>query len=190
MKAYVYKFYEKNEVVYIGHTTNMKKRMCVHYAPENDYQNHVLTNEQISKVDRIEFVEVRTLTDSKLLEAYLIATIRPRYNKDYNEDGTSFQLVTGELEWKEWLVPSGDNPHQNIRVFKDGELLYEVPKMHDYYEPLAKMLGLTLGMNIPYGSRHKDGDYEVQRFTTRRKIRTNAQHTEAKYRFEVDRCQV
>ena len=71
--AFVYRFLnENNKIIYIGKTVNLMRRM-----KEHDH----LTEDCYKKVVNIEYTECETEYDSLILERYLIAKIKPKFNK-------------------------------------------------------------------------------------------------------------
>lgn len=182
--AYVYRMYVNDEIKYIGHTTNMGTRMSVHFGSVPDrYERRVLTVEQGQSVTRVDYVETG-MSNARVLEAYLIAKYNPEWNKDFNEDDVlTFELITGELEWKEWEVCTHDNPHHHIFVWKDGELLYEIPKIHSVYDALCKELGIEQDMNFGYSVPVYANGYKLMRLSEKRYIKTGNGRQMAKYSF-------
>lgn len=181
---YVYKMYEGDDLRYIGHTSAMYPRMSMHFCKETEgYHNKIITVEQARSVTKILYAEMGN-SDARILEAYLIAKHKPAWNKDFVEDDElTFELATGELEWKEWPVTWDDNPGQHIFVWKGKELLYEIPKVHSVYDELCKELGIEQDMNFGYSSPVYAGEYKLMRLSGHRRIKTGAERQIAKYSF-------
>lgn len=184
MGNYVYRFMDKdNNIIYIGRTHDMYSRMCGHYT-ENGASS-ILPD--MNEVSGIYYFNAKTFSDSIVYEAYLVAKYKPKYNKEFNaDDGLTLRLADENIEWSAYSLNRDDNPNHVYRIFKDGILLYEFPKVHELYDPLAKKLGLTIGMNIPYGSHLKDGKYEVNRISSKRRVRNGTMLQKPKYDYGKD----
>ena len=181
--AYVYQFYVGGEVKYVGYTTNIKARMSQHFTRVDTYQIKVIPYETVKSVDRIEYTEVGC-ADGRVLEAYLIAKHKPEWNTDFVEDDElTFTLDTGELGWKEWEVTTDDNPHHHIFIWKDDELLYEIPKIHEVYDPLCRELGIEQDMNFGYCHAVYSNGYKIMRISGKRRIQTGEMKQKPKYSF-------
>ena len=73
---YVYRFLDKaNQIVYVGKTGHIEKRMTEHFSK----QGH-LTEEQYKQVEKIEYVELAFQLDMDILEKYLINLWKPPFN--------------------------------------------------------------------------------------------------------------
>ena len=182
--AYVYRLYVNEEIKYIGHTTSMETRMSAHFGREPDmYGTRTLTPEQGLSVTKVEYVETG-MANARILEAYLIAKCKPEWNKDFVEDDElTYELVTGDLEWKEWEVCTHDNPHHHILVWKDEQLLYEVPKIHNVYDALCKELGIEQDMDFSYGMAVYSNGYKLMRLSEKKRIHKGSMTQRAKYSF-------
>ena len=100
MKGYVYRFYNtNNEIVYVGMTQNMKSRMCVHFTREDAANvTRQIPVEEIKDIKKVEYIETSSLSDARVLEAYLIAKCKPKYNIDFVEDDElTYELITDDL---------------------------------------------------------------------------------------------
>lgn len=170
--ANVYRLFVGEEIKYIGFTTNMGVRMAMHFSSQNNYGNKTLTWEQTKDVTKIDYVETG-MSNARVLEAFLIAMYKPEWNKDFVEDDElTYTLNTGELEWKEYIRPKHDNPEHHIFVWKDGELLYEIPKVHAVYDALCEYLGIEHDMEFGYGHAVFVGEYKLMRMSGKRHVRT------------------
>ena len=181
---YVYKMYEGDDLRYVGHTIHMYGRMSMHVGKASNWpHSKVLSVEQARSVTKVLYAEMGS-SDARILEAYLIAKYKPAWNKDFVEgDDLTFELSTGELEWKEWPVTWDDNPGHHIFVWKGKELLYEIPKVHSVYDELCKELGIEQDMNFGYSSPVYVGDYKLMRLSGHRRIKTGAERQIAKCSF-------
>ena len=94
---YVYRFLDKaNQIVYVGKTGHLKKRMTEHFSR----QGH-LTEEQYKQIEKIEYVELAFQLDMDFLEKYLINLWKPSFNSvDKDSDITLFSFNNAPLKWK------------------------------------------------------------------------------------------
>lgn len=94
-RYYVYKFInKKGEVLYVGRTTDLRKRIMFHFAAK---RKEALKNE----VDKILYAECECYGDSVIYEVYFIHKYESTYNIIGTEKGigTTFSLPE-KLEWK------------------------------------------------------------------------------------------
>lgn len=181
--GYVYKMLDKEgEILYIGITHNMYARMTGHFGKNRSASSVPIEDQEC--VHKIMYTEIKSYADVRVLEAYLIAKYKPRWNKEFVEEGElTFHLETGKLEWKEWELRKHDNPEHHILVWKDEELLYEIPKIEEVYTPLAEKLGLSTDMDMPYASAIMDNGYRLMRMSSKRHVRTGKGRQKPKYEF-------
>lgn len=181
--AYVYRMYVGEEIKYIGFTTNIDARISNHFAPNDWYGNKVLSTEQVNQVTKIEYTETGT-ANARVLEAYLIAKNKPEWNKDFvEEDDLTFELVTGDIVWNTHRRPKDDNPDHHIFIWRDGELLYEIPKTLDVYTALCEKLGIEHEMEFGYNHPVFSNGYRLMRMSSKRRIDTGAMAQRPKYSF-------
>ena len=92
MKNCVYRFLNKNnEIIYIGKARDLRSRINNH--------NH-LPKECYDETISIEYTECATEDDSLLLERYLIAKVKPKYNTVFRYNNISVNIE--EFEYKIW----------------------------------------------------------------------------------------
>ncbi len=83
----VYEFFDaSNEIIYIGKAKNLKKRVSSYFNRDH-YENNKL-KVLVNKIERVEYIVVRTETEALLLENNLIKKYRPRYNVLLKDDKT------------------------------------------------------------------------------------------------------
>ncbi|MBU8891165.1 MAG: excinuclease ABC subunit UvrC [Bacteroidales bacterium] len=83
----VYQFFNSlNEIIYIGKAKNLKKRVSSYFNKDH-FENNKL-KVLVSKINRIEYIVVRTESDALLLENNLIKKYHPRYNVMLKDDKT------------------------------------------------------------------------------------------------------
>jgi len=76
-KIGVYLLYVKNELAYVGRSSNLRSRLNDHFNPNDpEYQ------EWKSLIDVIEYYPCESLADSDIIETYLINTLHPTFNKE------------------------------------------------------------------------------------------------------------
>lgn len=169
LKGYVYRFYdEHDEIVYIGVTQDIKSRISLHFIRE-DSEGAVrqIPAEELENIKRVEYTETSSFSNARVLEAYLIAKCKPKFNNDFVEDDElTYELVAGDLVWREYPIYNhGENPNQNLRIYDDwGKLLYEIPYIKAFYEPVQELLGITADLSkIRYCTALVDNGYKVIR---------------------------
>ena len=80
-KGYVYRFLgEKNEVLYVGKTTNMKIRMNDHFHNKNNHLRKMGKDDLYDKVCKIEYITCKDEFTALQKELYYINLYKPRYN--------------------------------------------------------------------------------------------------------------
>lgn len=184
MKGYVYQFISNNgTVLYIGRTKDMKSRMTLHFT-KGECGHAQIPESAVSFIKECVYTETESFADAIVLEAYMIAREKPAYNKEYvTDDELTLEIDISKYEWREWKLNLTDNPDHHIFVWKNQELLYEIPKIAEVYTPLKQKLGLTTEMNIPYAKRIKDGEYELMRLSSKRRIARGNERQIPKYQF-------
>ena len=181
---YIYRFLDKDgNILYIGRTIHMHERMDLHFGRQTIPRKQVPESDAW-KVVKVEYTEVESKVDAALLEAYLIAVNRPQYNRHwvYKEKPT-FVLEYGDLEWREWELRLDDNADHLIRIWKDGEFLYEIPKLHSVYDSLCEKLGITQDMNFPFGDLIENNGYQLRRISSKRRVVNGSMVKKPKYRY-------
>ena len=83
----VYQFFNiSNEIIYVGKAKNLKKRVSSYFNRDH-YENNKL-KVLVNRIERIEYIVVRTESEALLLENNLIKKYRPRYNVMLKDDKT------------------------------------------------------------------------------------------------------
>ena len=72
----IYKFFNDNEVLYIGKAKNLKKRVKSYFSANQTYK----TKRLISIANDISFVTTNNEVDALLLEQNLIKSEKPKFN--------------------------------------------------------------------------------------------------------------
>ena len=81
---YVYRIFYKNDIVYVGRTNDLTRRMSQHFRS---------LDIDIDKVSKIEYAELETESDMNLYELYYILKYKPSLNrKDFAKDTLTIQL--------------------------------------------------------------------------------------------------
>lgn len=105
-KGYVYRFLdEKNNVLYVGKTVDMDRRMKQHFSEESHlYQNG--KGEIYNITYRIEYIECEDEYSALQKELYYINLYKPRYNVD--------------AKTKQFIKPNGVNDRWKVyKVLRD-----------------------------------------------------------------------
>ena len=85
--AGVYQYFDKEDIIlYVGKAKNLKRRVSSYFHKE--HSDYGKTRVLVSKIERIEYIIVRTEVDALLLENNLIKKLQPRYNVMLKDDKT------------------------------------------------------------------------------------------------------
>jgi len=116
----VYQYYDASDrLLYVGKAKNLKKRVSSYFTKSHDSARlRVL----VRKIDRIEFIVVKTEIDALLLENNLIKKNRPRYNIMLRDDKTYPWICIKKERFPRIF--------STRRVIKDGS---------EYYGPYASV---------------------------------------------------
>ena len=96
--AYTYRFLDvNNNVIYVGYTWNIDKRISDHFT-----RGH-LPKECYKKIARIECIKWKTKCDAQVMEVYYINKYKPKYNK-LNKKNDTLTIKVDEKEWKTYRV--------------------------------------------------------------------------------------
>lgn len=88
--AGVYRYWSQDKLLYIGKAINLKARLASHaQAARLDARERAI----VQGATRIEITEVDTEFKALLLEAELIRTLRPQYNRAWKDDKTYLYIV-------------------------------------------------------------------------------------------------
>lgn len=80
-KGYVYRFLdERNRVLYVGKTTNMKIRMNDHFHNKNNHLRKMGKDDLYDKVCKIEYITCKDEFTALQKELYYINLYKPKYN--------------------------------------------------------------------------------------------------------------
>ncbi len=81
----IYKYYSKDDLVYVGKAKNIKKRISSYF---NKIQNSYKTQALVKSITNIDFTITQTEQDALLLENTLIKEFQPKYNINLKDDKT------------------------------------------------------------------------------------------------------
>jgi len=148
---YVYQFrnYYK-EIIYIGKTKDIKKRMCQHFSTtETGYTGH-LPDSCYSQVAEVYYAETGiSKYDTEVIETLLINQYKPIYNTDkrYTEPSDRTNYTIPKLNWK--------------RIYIDQEISLKKPHLEVYntYKSDTERILAIIKYNI-YRLKYKKGFYE------------------------------
>ena len=83
----VYQYYDKNDkILYVGKAKNLKNRISSYFNRDSlmTYKTKLL----VKKIEKLEFIIVKTELDALLLENNLIKKLKPKYNILLKDDKT------------------------------------------------------------------------------------------------------
>lgn len=95
---YLYRFLDKNnKVIYIGRTNNINRRILREHFTNNTH----LIAECYSETEKVEFVKLQNESEQVVYEASLINFEKPKYNKQFNDNG-NIKIEIPDFEWTEF----------------------------------------------------------------------------------------
>ena len=103
--AYVYRFrhYLTNEIIYVGKTTRkINTRMNEHFSKRGHLPHKCYKN-----IGKIEYIEVSSDADARLIELYLINKYKPKYNtegKAQDSQSLKYSLPLRILLGNKWIL--------------------------------------------------------------------------------------
>lgn len=100
---YLYRFLDKdNNVIYIGKTNNINRRILREHFTNNTH----LHADCYSETEKVEFIKLQNESEQVVYEASLINLERPKYNKQFNDNG-KINIEIPHFEWAEfeWEFP-------------------------------------------------------------------------------------
>ena len=103
--AYVYRFrhYLTNEIIYVGKTTRkINTRMNEHFSKKGHLPSKCYKN-----IGRIEYIEVSSDADARLVELYLINKYKPIYNTDgktHDAQSLKYTLPMRVITGNKWIL--------------------------------------------------------------------------------------
>lgn len=94
MNYFLYRFLKDDEIIYIGKTKDLDKRLRVHFSG-----NGHLSHECYYETDKIEYARLKTNTEMDMLEIYYINKYSPKYNDACNYQEKDIFMNIKEVEW-------------------------------------------------------------------------------------------
>ena len=95
---YVYRFLDKdNNVIYIGRTNNINRRILREHFTTNTH----LAAQCYFETEKVEYVKFQNESEQVVYEASLINLERPKYNKQFNDNG-EIKIEIPDFEWTEF----------------------------------------------------------------------------------------
>lgn len=93
---YVYRFLdEKNNILYVGKTVDLDKRMNVHFG-----NNGHLSENEYAKVKKVEYIRCDNQAEMSVKEIYFINKYKPPFNTSMLWDGNVFIEEYDEIKWE------------------------------------------------------------------------------------------
>lgn len=113
-KYYLYRFLDENDnVLYIGRTNDIRRRIMMEHFTANTH----LSKECYAETRKVEYSEFSNESEEVVYEAILINKIKPKYNKQFNDDAV-FNVELPPIKWKpfEWDF---DGQMELMKALKD-----------------------------------------------------------------------
>ena len=122
---YVYRFISKDEIIYVGQTIDIDKRMHQHFYGK---QGH-LKKECYRITNRVEYIELSNKTEMNIAEIYFINKYNPKYNSvnKYEDTGITLDNLDNKkwkiYKFKENIKQRDNNKKINLEQYKKEKLL-------------------------------------------------------------------
>lgn len=139
---YVYKFLNsKNEVIYVGRTIDIDKRMSQHFnkghLPEKCY----------SEVSKVYYTEFSSYSDMCMYEIYLINAYKPVYNTadKYSDCESLSEFGIPDKQWKRYDIGYSSNVEYlaiKMQAEREAEIIDDLSR--DYFHLLGCVYNLLL----------------------------------------------
>lgn len=95
---YVYRFLDKNNnVLYVGKTNNINRRILREHFTVNTH----LEAQCYLETEKVEYVKFQNESEQVVYEASLINYLKPKYNKQFNDNG-KIKIEIPDFEWTEF----------------------------------------------------------------------------------------
>ncbi len=135
-KGYVYKFIDEyNQVLYVGKTTDLNRRMNQHFNQKNNYLIKQGKGEVYKKTQRIEYFACKTEYDALVKELFYINYYKPKYNTA----SKIRQILDPPKEKDNWKLYREIKPlkKENVQVGKKAQKWLPVAMMFLFISILA-----------------------------------------------------
>lgn len=117
-KYYIYRFLDKNnKIVYVGKTVSLKKRLKSHF----NINGGNLSEEQYSKVEKIEYLITKNRIDMDIKELYYINKWKPKFNKSnkYNNNSTDIKIDETNDIWISYDIDVKSKVQNDYNIVKN-----------------------------------------------------------------------
>lgn len=125
MSYYLYKFLDnKNQVIYVGKTENIKNRMMTHFTSSGH-----LPKECYQSVANILYTEFNSGVDMDIYEIYYINKYKSKYNTESKYESNSTNFTFSDVKWETYsnVVDGKIAKFDNIKM---GRPTVDNPKRH------------------------------------------------------------
>ena len=112
---FVYKLYNNSKLTYIGITKNMKMRMKTHA--------------ETRKFDYVEYIQVKDRYEAKIIEEYLINTLKPTENAVCNKGSLYLWERAYEAHKYSWVVYEKEEPKSSPAFIPVLTLLLKIKEV-------------------------------------------------------------
>ena len=165
MGYFLYRFLSSDEVIYIGKTKNLERRISKHFSG-----NGHLEHDCIYETDKVEYAKVETNTEMDMLEIYYINKFAPKYNKINNYQEKNIFISINEVKWcqlEEFEIFKAKYELMKIDLKKVNEAKVELQalkneinfisyKLEKIYENINNIERNSVVPLIGYETREKD----------------------------------
>lgn len=128
---YLYRFLNTdNEVIYVGKTNNIQKRLAFHFGTRGH-----LPIECYKETKKIEILELKTKTEMNIKELYYISKFKGKYNGLDNNETVYIKEIEDNDIWKEYDMEKEDSQSKDKKIRKllieNEELKNKIKKMRE-----------------------------------------------------------
>lgn len=144
----VYLFQDKKgEIIYIGKSANLKKRVLSHFRQSNFQKSNLLQGTLINykKIANLEFIETNSEAEALILERKLVKKYQPKYNIELKDDKDFLYVAFSQEE-----LPRLSLIHQTKKVMADLEGPFpQVKAIKQFLKLLRKIFPYRTCKNKP-----------------------------------------
>lgn len=137
---YVYRFLGNNdEILYVGKTINLNKRMRDHFISQRDHY--------ASDVKKVQYKEYNYQNEMSIYEIYFISEFKPKYNLEFNYGEPLTCVLECTKEWIDFDLESLKTRKRKVNNEKVSDLVEEYIEISKYIftdNNLNKLTGLDL----------------------------------------------
>lgn len=99
---YLYRFLdERNKILYVGKTNNMRKRMSGHKSKSVHIGEHDGHREMYERIHKVEFCILENEYQMDIYEIHFISLFQPKFNTTFKYKGAEYMDI--RIEWNTYI---------------------------------------------------------------------------------------